>query len=226
MFTVSWLRIVLVCLLITAPAAGELLQITFNGTLSPANQDLSSMVFVYQGSDGSSVFQLASPVFSNPTPCQPNCTFQASGESFAPAGWSPTLYSKFMIIGLYASSGLFIVAPPSANLNGADFDTTFGSSPGEAQLLEDASGPIAWGFGTSSDAKEFLNNNLDYGISIQLVPNGSPVQAASGKIWNFTSGVENGTVSVSASIPATVPEPSSVLLVAAGLVVLLRRNAS
>jgi hypothetical protein len=66
-----------------------------------------------------------------------------------------------MIIGLYANSGLFIVAPPSANLNGADFDTTFGPSPGEAQLLS-AAGDL-WGLGTSSHAKDFLNNNLDYG---------------------------------------------------------------
>jgi hypothetical protein len=216
-------RAFVVCLLACVPSFANLLQITFNGNLTPANQGLSNMIFVYQGSDGGFVYQLSVPVFPSVNPCQPNCTFQASGEAFAPDGWSPTVYSKYMIIGVYgANAGLFIVAPPSANLNGADFDTTFGSSPGEATLLQSAGGPLPWGFGASTQAKAFLNNNLAYGISVPLVPNGNPVQAGNGKIWNFTSGVENGTVSVSATI-AAVPEPSSVLLAATGLIILLRR---
>jgi hypothetical protein len=209
--------IVVACFGLSLPASANLLEITFNGSftgIDPSN-DLSNMVFVYEGSDGVNLFTYASQVFiTGSTFCHVNCTFQATGERFVPDPWSPTVYSKFTVMGLYSGGGLFIATDSSFDWTATTFDADFGASPGEAQLISDAGAPLPWGHGTSADAIAVLESNL--GVMPSVTLGSSPVLGSS-NIWNFTTGGHNGTFGLTAITPAAVPEPGDAGLLAVGL---------
>lgn len=204
-------------LALAAPAPATLLEITFNGSFYPDHMNLSDMVFVYEGSDGTNVYSYASQIAID-SGCNFNCPFQATGERDVPDGWTPSLYSKYTVLGLYDGGvGLFILTDPFWDWTGLSFDANFGASPGEAQLMLDATGPFPlppWGFTGHQDAISLLEQNLSYVPSVAV--GDTPIPSAS-SIWMFTTGVQNGSFSLTAVTPASVPEPGGAVLLPAGL---------
>jgi hypothetical protein len=207
--------------------------INFSGSITTGNGPVSQFEILYAGSDGTTSFDAFQPIYNTGTsdrscPANSTCSLggSASGFVFSFGNWSPTAYSAYTIVGWYdggPASGdisgfnvvgnpqVFVVAANGVDLSGTDFATAF---PGfnENQI----STHILNGWTESGQA--FTDGNTFVSHNLSSLPSGSVGgAAAAGTVWDFTTGVQNGSASVQASFDSGVPEPGAAALVLGGL---------
>ena len=242
----GFLRILAIAVLVSAwcPAIGLALTlapitIDFSGTVSPGASPISNFELLYYGVDPSQgpFGWQATGYTSMSGTCAANstCAVSASLTLNVPLGWSP-FTSVYTIFGYYGGgpSGAdidFVDFPNPVVISNPDvFLVTNNSFPGSSDTFDNLyhaselamSTHIYNGWtdpGSYTDAVEFFTYptfpnppQSSYFPSVTL--GGS---AAPGTIYDYSNGTANGSASIQASIVGATPEPATVGLLAAGL---------